>query len=107
MRGNARSNNTSQTSLSVGAREQRHLARAAYLARRGPTVCQAWTCGNIAFFCRSDRLGSAGRTTNVQNPDPSLDFGRRDLVLLDLLIKRAARDPEPPRGFLDAASFLQ
>src|SRR5689334_11886102 len=35
-----------------------------------------------------------------------LDFGRGDLVLLDLLIKRASRDAEPLRRLLDPASFL-
>ena len=40
----------------------------------------------------------------VQYSDWSLDFGRRDLVLLKLLIKRAARDSKTLRGFLNAAA---
>lgn len=42
----------------------------------------------------------------VQSSDCGLDFGHDDLVLLDLLIKRAARDTEALGSFLHAAALL-
>ena len=44
------------------------------------------------------------RLSKIQNP--SLDSGHVDLVLLDLLIKRASGDAEALRGSLNASSFL-
>src|SRR5262249_30299551 len=38
--------------------------------------------------------------------NPILDFGRRDLMLLYLLIERTSWDPEPLRGLLNATAFL-
>ena len=35
-----------------------------------------------------------------------LDFGHVDLMLFELLVKRAARDAEPLGGLLDAAAFF-
>jgi hypothetical protein len=43
---------------------------------------------------------------SVQDSDSSLDFGRRDLVLLNFLIKRTSRDPESLRGFLNPPALL-
>jgi hypothetical protein len=50
--------------------------------------------------------GPADSIWDVQYLDCSLDFGHRDLMLLNLLIKRAARDPKTLRGLLNATTLL-
>ena len=58
MRGNARSNNTSQTSLPVGSRGANdEMARARCYARRRPTACMGCTSRNAAYFCPSGETG--------------------------------------------------
>src|SRR5688500_3180939 len=82
------------------------MARARLQAKRGPsTVCGYEPA--VTPFCgvNADQEDLRG-IRFVQDSDRRLDFGHRDLMLLDLLIKRAARNTESLRGLLNAASLF-
>ena len=75
-------------------------------AKVGPTAADSYTCRNTTFFERSGVRGPMIGGRLVWNSDLSLDFGRGDLMLLNLLIKRTAWNAETFGRLLNTSLFL-
>lgn len=72
-------------------------------AMKGTKCFQDKTFGKFQYG-RKVGATTHGRPSKIQTH--GLDFGRRDLVFLNLLIKRAARDAKTLRSLLNAPAFL-